>query len=101
MEPHFKKGDEPHLVGAERLDRLEPEARQLIEDWVCDVANDVEHKIWQEIVHYTKERGRGLVKEGRVSEETRFGQTRAFSQQAARVAKILVEELDERAHGGA
>jgi hypothetical protein len=101
MEPHFQEGDEAHLVGAERLEQLEPEARRVVEDWVRDVANEVEHKIWQEVVRYTKERGRGLVREGRVSEESRFDETRAFAQQAARVARILVDELEVRAHPGA
>ena len=98
MEPHFEKGDAAHLVGAERLQALDPEARQVVEEWVRDVANEVEHKIWQEVVRYTKERGRGLVREGRLSKNSGFYETRAFTQQAARVARILVDELEAHAH---
>lgn len=96
MEPHFEKGDAPHLVGEELLGRLAPEARRLVEGWVRDVANDVEHKIWQAIVRYTRARGRELVREGRVSSDTSYDHTAAYGQQAARVAKILVEEIDAR-----
>ncbi len=98
LEPHFEVGDAPHLVGAERLAALEPEARWVVQQWVRDVANEVEHRIWQEVVHYTEERGRGLVREGRVSQRTGFSETLAYSQQAARVARILVDEFEARAH---
>jgi hypothetical protein len=86
MEPHFERGDEPHLVGEELLRTLEAEARTPVEDWIRDVANDVEHKIWQEIG--------GLVREGRVSEDSNWDNTSAFAQQAARVAKMLVEDFE-------
>ena len=101
MEPHFDKGDEPHLVGENLLGTLEPEARTLVEDWIRDVANEVEHKIWREVVQYTRDRGRGLVREGRVSTEVAWDRTVAFHQQAARVAKILMEELEAHAPPGA
>lgn len=101
MEPHFKKGDAAHLVGADRLAELEPEARRVVEEWVRDVANEVEHKIWQEVVRYTKERGRGMVREGSVSKDLGYDETRSYHQQAARVARILVDELEARAHPGA
>jgi hypothetical protein len=65
---------------------------------VRDVANDVEHKIWAEVVRYVRERGKGLVREGRVSKDVGFNDTLAYSQQAARVAKILVDDLEEHAH---
>lgn len=101
LEPHFAKGDEAHLVGAERLAELDPEARRLVEEWIRDVANELEHKIWEQVVLYVKQRGRGLVREGRVSEDTRWDHTAAFAVQAARVARILVDELEERAHAAA
>jgi hypothetical protein len=94
MEPHFEKGDEPHLVGQELFGTLEPDARILVGDWIRDVANDVEHRIWQEVVQYTQDRGRGMVREGKVSKDTNWNNTSAFQQQAARVAKILVDELE-------
>jgi hypothetical protein len=94
MEPHFEQGDEPHLVGEELLGTLEPEARRLVEDWVREVANDVEHKIWEGIVDHTREQGRDLARTGRVSSDTSFEHTAAFGQQAARIAKILLDELD-------
>ncbi len=100
MEPHFEKGDEPHLVGEKVLANLEPEGRALVEEWVRDVANEVEHKIWQEIVTYTRGRGAGLVKEGKVSSDTDYDHTAAYAQQAARVAKILVAELDAHLPSG-
>ena len=81
-------------MGEELLGTLEPEARRLVEDWVRDVANDVEHKIWEGIVDHTREQGRDLVRTGRVSSDTSFEHTAAFGQQAARVAKILLDELD-------
>jgi hypothetical protein len=96
MEPHFEKGDEPHLVGEALLQRLEPEGRREAEEWIRDVANEVEHKIWQEIVAYTKRRGADLVREGRVSSDLTWEHTDGFGQQAARVAKILLEEFDAR-----
>ncbi|MBW2235771.1 MAG: hypothetical protein JRG85_10265 [Deltaproteobacteria bacterium] len=94
MEPHFEKGDEPQLVGEGLFGTLEPDARILVGDWIREVANDVEHRIWQQVVQYTQDRGRGLVREGRVSEDTNWDRTAAFQQQAARVAKILVDELE-------
>lgn len=97
MEPHFEAGDEAHLVGEKLLQRMEPEARRQAEEWIRDVANEVEHKIWQEVVTYTKKRGSQLTHEGRVSSDSNWDRTTAFGQQAAKVARILMEELDAHA----
>ena len=94
MEPHFEKGDEPHLVGEELFGTLDPDARILVGDWIREVANEVEHRIWREVVRYTRERGRGLEREGRVSDDHTWARSASFPQQAARVAKILIDELE-------
>ncbi len=96
-EPHPAPGDEPHLVGRELLRALEPDARAKLFQWVLELADQVEHATWREIVRFTRREGQTLVREGRVSKEGSWEATENYARKAAHVAQLLAEEYEQHA----
>lgn len=97
-EPEVREGDERHLVGEEVLSSLEPEARARVVEWVRETAREVEHRIWQEIVRFTKEEGQDLVKKGRVSDDHSWEGGENYFSKAAHIAQLLMADYESRAH---
>jgi len=99
-EPHVEPGHEAEFAGPEQLAALEPAARQRVEEWIRELTDRVEHRIWKEIVRYTKSRGRELVRDGHLSSETSWEGTQDFPSQATRIAKLLMDDFERHAHPG-
>lgn len=99
-EPEVKPGDEAHLAGEALLAKLEPEARQRVNEWVRDLAREVEHRIWQEIVHFTKKEGKALVEEGRVSDDHTWEAGENYRNKAAHVARLLLQDYAQKGRQG-
>ncbi|MGH0038182.1 MAG: hypothetical protein ACQGVK_24385 [Myxococcota bacterium] len=97
-EPEVKAGDEAHLAGEALLAQLEPEARERVGAWVRDLAREVEHQIWREIVRFTKKEGRKLVRQGRVSSDHGWEAGENYQSKAAHVAQLLLEDYAREAH---
>jgi len=93
-EPSVKKGDAPQLAGEELLAALEPEARERVEEWVRDLAQQVEHRIWKEIVRFTRKDGRAMIRDGRVSRDESWEGTENYAHKAAHVAQLLIQDYD-------
>ena len=91
-EPSVVEGDEARLAGDELLARLEPEARERVGEWVLELAQQVEHRIWKEIVRFTRKDGRSMVKEGRVSSDESWKATENYAHKAAHIAQLLLED---------
>jgi len=96
-ERHVQTGDEQHLVGNELLKLLEPDAFQALGEWMLELGETEHHRIWEEVIRYTRRRGRELVQEGRMPRDMDWDACENFSAKAAHVAEILVTEFDARA----
>jgi len=96
-EPTVGREDAPRLAGSRALEAFEPEAREAVEGWVRELAADVEHRLWRQIVQFTRREGPRLVREGRVSTATSWESTENWAHQAAHVARLVVEDYEARA----
>jgi hypothetical protein len=96
-EPHPEPGDEVHLAGNALLDILTPEARELTAQWILELAAEQEHRTWEQIVRFTRRRGRRLIREGKVSQEGRWEATGYYPEVAAQIARILAADYQRRA----
>jgi hypothetical protein len=92
-----KPGDERHLVGEEVLGALEPEARARVVEWVREMASEVEHRIWQEVVRFTKGEAQDLVKKGRVSDDETWEGSENYFSKAAHIAQLVMSDYEARA----
>jgi hypothetical protein len=99
-EPGVEAGAGPHLAGEDVLGALEPQARGKVIEWVCELAREVEHRIWGEIVSFTKQEGRKLVRSHEVSEDGRWDATRSYADQAAHVAQLVLRDYERQAKSG-
>jgi len=95
-EPHVEPGDEAALAGAV-LGSLDPEARARVVEWVRELAQQVEHRIWGEIVRFTKRDGKRMVKDGRASSDDSWEATENYAHKAAHVAQMLIEDYEAQA----
>jgi hypothetical protein len=93
-EPSVIAGDEAGLAGEELMARLEPAARERVGGWVLELAQQVEHSIWKQIVRFTRKDGRSMVKEGRVSSDETWEGTENYAHKAAHVAQLLLEDYE-------
>ena len=96
-EPEVTAGSERSFVDDDVLDALEPEARQKLFEWVRELAQDVEHRIWREVVRFTRNEASSLVKEGRVSSDDSYEATANFAHKAAHVAQLVLEDYERQA----
>jgi hypothetical protein len=97
-EPHFGAGAEERLAGGVVLRAFEPEAREIVCDWILELAEREKHGAWREIVRFTDRRARALIRERRLSRETDWSETRNYPAIAAEVAAILARDYSLRAH---
>jgi hypothetical protein len=95
-EPRVQRGDEGQLAGDELLAALEPDAREMVEQWVCEMAQQVEHRIWNEIVRFTRTDGRAMIRQGRVSTDESWDGTENYAHKAAHVAQLLIEDYERQ-----
>jgi len=93
-EPHVQPGEAGALAGEEILRALEPEARAKVVEWVCELAQRIEHEIWREIVRFTKRDGRRMAKDGRASSDESWEATENYARQAAHVAQLLIADYE-------
>lgn len=91
-EPEVGRKDAPHLADERVLGALEPDARRRVVDWVCDLAREVEHRIWGQIVDLTRKEGRKLVRDGELSDVRRWDSMRSYGDQAAHVAQLVLRD---------
>jgi hypothetical protein len=95
-EPRVARGDEPKLAGEQLLESLEPEARERVEEWVRELAQQVEHRIWKEIVRFTRKDSRSMIRDGRVSMDESWEGTENYAHKAAHVAQLLIDDYDRQ-----
>jgi hypothetical protein len=96
-EPLVRPGSGREWAGPELLAVLDPEARQKVIEWVRELAQDVEHRIWKEVVRFTRNEAKSLVRAGRVSDDDSYEATENFAHKAAHVAQLLIEDYERQA----
>ena len=97
-ERHVQQGDEEHLVGRRLLAMFDPRGREVLREWALEVGEREHHRAWEEVVRYTRRRGRELVRSGRMPRNMDWESNENFAAKAATVASILAEEFDVRSH---
>lgn len=95
-ERHIQPGDHISLMGQELANLLEPDALEAISEWAVEVGEQEHHRIWQEIVAYTRNRGRELIREGKLPSDDEERRRDDFAAKAAQIARILTREFDSR-----
>jgi hypothetical protein len=95
-EPSVEPGAEVHLAGEEILGSLEPEAREKVIEWVCQLAREVEHQVWAEIVRFTKQEGKNLARSHEVSDDVRWETTGNYPEKIAHIAQLVLRDYDRK-----
>ena len=96
-EPQIEPGEASALAGEAVLGSLDAEARAKLVEWVRELAQQVEHRIWGEIVRFTRRDGRRMAQDGRASSDDSWEATENYAHKAAHVAKMLIEDYEARA----
>ena len=107
--PTFAKELETHpptdalLQGGARLEDaslgdVEPEAREIVDEFTRAVAADACRRTWQEIVRFTRRCPREWTREGRVHEESHWERMPAYPTAASHVLHMLADEFEAHAH---
>jgi hypothetical protein len=97
-EPVPEAGHEPAFVDSDVLEMLEPDARAMLLSYVLELARAEVHRIWVEVMRFTKQRGLSLARTERFSSELDFDRTAPYAETAERVMHILAEEYERHAH---
>ncbi len=95
-ERHVKHGDHVELVGKELTSVLEPDALEAIADWAVEVGEQEHHRVWQEIVQYTRTQARELLRDDPPAAGSQTAQPTNFAAKAARMTRLLEREFDNR-----
>jgi chromosome partitioning protein len=93
-EPTLGESETQRLLDADLLAALDPDARSLMQSWVCDLAREEEHHAWLDVVHYTDARGASLEREMSSARGRRPGDAH---QRAVRIAQILARDFERHA----
>jgi len=95
-ERHVKHGDHLELVGKELTSVLEPDALEAIADWAVEVGEQEHHRVWQEIVEYTRTEARALLRDDKSPGGSQAVRPANFAATAARITRLLAREFDHR-----
>jgi len=98
MEPVVPEGGEEELAGESVMAAFEPEARSILRQWIHDLACEEEHHIWMDIIRFTDKRAVALDREGKLSWELTWSGAHPYTETAARIAGILSNDCERRAH---
>ncbi len=96
-EPAPVEGHEIDFVDDDVLSVLDPEARTIILDYVHDLALGEEHRAWEQIMRFTRKRGRTLAREEHLSSNLSFERTQVYSETAVRIMGILARDFQRHA----
>ncbi len=92
-EPIPANGHESDFVDDDVLDVLDPEACNIMLDYVHDLARGEEHDVWREIMRFTRKRSRTLALDEHLSSDLSFEGTHTYSETAVRVMGILARDF--------
>ena len=97
-EPEVTMEDSERLAGGPVKEALEPEAWSFLRRWIQELAEEEEHRIWQEIVRFTDRRAKSLAKERKLSDRWDWDEGHRYTVIAAHVAEILARDYSLHAH---
>jgi hypothetical protein len=96
-EPGVAPGSEERLAGGPLRRALEDEAWQAVAPWIRELAAAVEHATWREIVRFTHQRARSLVRERHLSRDCDLDHARHYPEIAAEIVGELARDYSVRA----
>lgn len=93
-EPHPDNIEGDEWIRHVLVDKLDPEARDMLRQWLSEFAEKEEHAVWKEIVYFTDHLARTLIKQGQMNEALTWDFERSYSRVAARVSRMLIQEFE-------
>ncbi len=96
-EPVPQDGHDDEFVDGDVLCVLEADAREILLQYVHDLALGEEHRAWEDVLRFTRERGRALAGDEKFSSALTFERTHCYGETAARVMEILARDFAHHA----
>jgi hypothetical protein len=97
-EPEVAPGSEERLAGGRVRQALEDEGWRTLAAWVRQLAAEQEHAVWREIVRFTHQRARTLVRERHLSHDCDPDHARHYPEVAAEIAGVLARDYSLHAY---
>lgn len=96
-EPELASGSEERLAGGPLRRALEDDAWRELAPWVRELAAEQEHATWREIVRFTRQRAKSLVRERHLSTDCDLDHTRHYPEIAAEILGVLARDYSQHA----
>lgn len=91
-EPHLEQIDESEWLSRSTLESIDPDARMMIRDWVRELAEKEEHRVWREIVAFTHHVARALIEKAHLTGRLEWDLERSYPRIATQVTQMLLRE---------
>ncbi len=91
-EPHLDPIDETEWLSRSILDSIDPQARMVLREWLRELAEKEEHRIWREIVAFTHHIARSLIAKAHMTGELAWDFDHSYPKLATRVTQMLLRE---------
>jgi len=79
------------------LDALDPSARAMLLEWLDELVEQEEHSTWLEIVRFTDQHARTLIREGHLTDQCEWDLDHTYPLVAVGIVKKLIEEFEAHA----
>lgn len=91
-EPHLERIDASEWLSRGTLESIDPEARSMFRDWVRELAEKEEHRVWREIVAFTHHVARALIDKAHMTGRLEWDLERSYPRIATQVTQMLLRE---------
>ena len=92
-EPQLDRIDETEWLSRSILDSIDPQARMVLRDWLRELAEKEEHRIWQQIVSFTHHVACALIAKAHMTGDLEWDFDRSYPRLATRVTQMLLREF--------
>jgi len=92
QEPHVGRIDEREWLRPSTLDSIEPEDRMVLREWLREIAETEEHRVWREIVAFTHHVARALIEKAHMTGELEWDMERTYPRLARRATQLLLRQ---------
>lgn len=91
-EPHLEQFDESEWLSRSTLESIGPDARMMIREWVRELAEKEEHRVWREIVAFTHHVAHALIEKAHMTGRLEWDLERSYPRIATQVTQMLLRE---------
>ena len=98
-EPHLEQIDETEWLSRSILESIDPQARRVLREWLRELAEQEEHRIWREIVAFTHHVARALIEKAHMTGELEWDMERTYPRLARRATQIAAAGIRDSSPG--